>query len=543
MSVRCRSPTRPVRAGATRWERGGARVCGHGSPDRCDGCRHESCDRLRAAVTGARPRAAGSRAVRATDRSGGEDRAPGHRVRERVRSLGDVGAERLEQVLRRVGDVLHGGPERVGVARRRLAIAADLADVLERGGPGLPGRRGAGLVGAAELADASAHARSVPPRRDRTETVDMTITGRLAVSVMATRTTPCRCPAGLRPAPVPRVRGHRGRRHPHDGRRPPPRAARPSRRRPVRGHVGASPAASSGRTRRSTRPPGGSSREETGVDAASLLAQFGAYGDPGRDPRMNVVTVGLPRRPARRRRDRRGHRCRRGPAPPGGRHPRGPPRARVRPSPHRPRRRRARPHRARGDRDRHRVRRHGVHPLGAARRVRGRVGRSASTRPTSAAASPSAAGSSRPAAARGRDPRAASPPSCSAPATPGPTAARSADPTPHRSVPTDEGCCPHPLRRPRGPQRPGGPAARPERRRGPRPRPRDDGQPHGLRVPVRDALVHPVLHRLARAADPDPRQRVRGRDRGGRRGRDRVRRRATGCSASTSTPSARTPST
>lgn len=33
-------------------------------------------------------------------------------------------------------------------------------------------------------------------------------------------------------------------------------------------------------------------REETGVDAAALLAQFGAYGDPGRDPRLNVVTVG-----------------------------------------------------------------------------------------------------------------------------------------------------------------------------------------------------------------------------------------------------------
>ena len=32
--------------------------------------------------------------------------------------------------------------------------------------------------------------------------------------------------------------------------------------------------------------------EETGVDAATLLTQFGAYGDPGRDPRMNVVTVG-----------------------------------------------------------------------------------------------------------------------------------------------------------------------------------------------------------------------------------------------------------
>jgi 8-oxo-dGTP diphosphatase len=31
--------------------------------------------------------------------------------------------------------------------------------------------------------------------------------------------------------------------------------------------------------------------EETGVDGAKLLTQFGAYGDPGRDPRMNVVTV------------------------------------------------------------------------------------------------------------------------------------------------------------------------------------------------------------------------------------------------------------
>jgi 8-oxo-dGTP diphosphatase len=31
--------------------------------------------------------------------------------------------------------------------------------------------------------------------------------------------------------------------------------------------------------------------QETGVDSTSLLTQFGAYGDPGRDPRMNVVTV------------------------------------------------------------------------------------------------------------------------------------------------------------------------------------------------------------------------------------------------------------
>src|SRR6266536_2011836 len=31
--------------------------------------------------------------------------------------------------------------------------------------------------------------------------------------------------------------------------------------------------------------------EENGVDVPSLLTQYGAYGDPGRDPRMNVVTV------------------------------------------------------------------------------------------------------------------------------------------------------------------------------------------------------------------------------------------------------------
>jgi 8-oxo-dGTP diphosphatase len=32
-------------------------------------------------------------------------------------------------------------------------------------------------------------------------------------------------------------------------------------------------------------------REETGVDDTGLLTQFAAYGDPDRDPRMNVVTI------------------------------------------------------------------------------------------------------------------------------------------------------------------------------------------------------------------------------------------------------------
>jgi 8-oxo-dGTP diphosphatase len=32
-------------------------------------------------------------------------------------------------------------------------------------------------------------------------------------------------------------------------------------------------------------------REETGVDASAYLEQIGAYGDPGRDPRMRVVTI------------------------------------------------------------------------------------------------------------------------------------------------------------------------------------------------------------------------------------------------------------
>ena len=75
--------------------------------------------------------------------------------------------------------------------------------------------------------------------------------------------------------------------------------------------------------------------EETGVDVPSLLTQFGAYGDPGRDPRMNVVTVGylaVLRPGSDRRRHRRGRRRAR----PGLGRPRGEDRAAVRPPPHRP---------------------------------------------------------------------------------------------------------------------------------------------------------------------------------------------------------------
>ena len=117
--------------------------------------------------------------------------------------------------------------------------------------------------------------------------------------------------------------------------------------------------------------------EETGVDAASLLTQFGAYGDPGRDPRMNVVTVGVPRGDARRRRDRRRLGRRRGCARPGHGRPQREDRAGLRPPTDRARCDRARARRARGHGRRDRVRGADVHAGRAAGGLRGGLGRAA----------------------------------------------------------------------------------------------------------------------------------------------------------------------
>ena len=65
----------------------------------------------------------------------------------------------LHQPRRRGGDLGDGALERLGVARRRLRIAADLADVLAGGGLQFARRRR--LIGATQGLDASAHARTV----------------------------------------------------------------------------------------------------------------------------------------------------------------------------------------------------------------------------------------------------------------------------------------------------------------------------------------------------------------------------------------------
>ena len=78
--------------------------------------------------------------------------------------------------------------------------------------------------------------------------------------------------------------------------------------------------------------------EETGVDVPTLLTQFGAYGDPGRDPHhgQRADHGRVPRRAARRRRDRRRHRRSGRQAHSRLGHPRRENRARVRPRADRP---------------------------------------------------------------------------------------------------------------------------------------------------------------------------------------------------------------
>ena len=201
--------------------------------------------------------------------------------------------------------------------------------------------------------------------------------------------------------------------------------ARPARRRALPGDVGDPRRVQDGPTRRSTKPPPGSCSRRPASSAPRHLAQFGTYGDPGRDPRGNVVSVGYLAVTPEVGRARRRHRRRRGPAVARRRRARRRARARLRPPPHPHRRRRARPRKT--------SRTATSPPRSSARRSRSascrastrRSGASRSTPPTSAAAWPStppSPTSNRPASGPSPAPRAAADPSCSGPATPGPKA-------------------------------------------------------------------------------------------------------------------------
>ena len=117
--------------------------------------------------------------------------------------------------------------------------------------------------------------------------------------------------------------------------------------------------------------------EETGVDAAPVLKQFRAYGDPGRDPRMNVVTVAY----LAVLRDvgaiAAGSDAADASLIPVSDVLNGRARARVRPSADRPRRRRAGTRRARGVGNRDGLRGDDIHDGRAPRGVRGDLGSSA----------------------------------------------------------------------------------------------------------------------------------------------------------------------
>jgi hypothetical protein len=82
-----------------------------------------------------------------------EDRPARDGIRKRVWSLGNIRPDRRQEPLRRLGDVGHGGVERISVARRGRPEAGHLAHVLERGGAGLARGGGPVVLGPAELAD------------------------------------------------------------------------------------------------------------------------------------------------------------------------------------------------------------------------------------------------------------------------------------------------------------------------------------------------------------------------------------------------------
>jgi hypothetical protein len=70
------------------------------------------------------------------------------------------GHEAVEEPARGSGDFLDGGIERFGVARRRLAVTAELAHELEGGCAHL--LFGGGVVEGTECFDASAHTQTIP---------------------------------------------------------------------------------------------------------------------------------------------------------------------------------------------------------------------------------------------------------------------------------------------------------------------------------------------------------------------------------------------
>ena len=228
--------------------------------------------------------------------------------------------------------------------------------------------------------------------------------------------------------------------------------------------------------------------EETGVDAASLLTQFGAYGDPERDPRMNVVTVAYLAvlRDVEASRGRIGRGGRRTPA--GLRSPQRQGRARVRPLTDPARRDRARPRRARAHGHRDGVRRPDVHAGRAAGGVRGRLGRPA-RRSELPAQHRRRGGLGRPdrTAGQARLGRRQARRALSTRERHGARRPHSSHATRREGTLNHESSCRRPIRAAGGPAHRGGRATRSDGRRGPRQRPRLDGHPLGLRLPCAPA--------------------------------------------------------